>query len=48
MHHMIHSLITTNPRPSPPQQEAQLMTKDTVDPSLLELDDEALMEERVK
>jgi hypothetical protein len=45
---MIHSLITIHPPPSPQQQGAQLMTKDTVDPSLLELDDEALMEERVK
>jgi hypothetical protein len=45
---MIHSLIATHPPPCPPQQEAQLMTKDTVDPGLLELDDKALMEERVK
>jgi hypothetical protein len=45
MHHVIHSLITTHPPPSPPQQEAQLTMKDTVDPGLLELDDEALMEE---
>jgi hypothetical protein len=44
---MIHSLITIHPPPSPPQQEAQLTTKDTVDPGLLELDDEALMEEWV-